>query len=222
VFWGLLGVGLALGGTGVPLIAEPGTGFWGIAGWVLLAAGVLCLMAAAVVLAKRRGLAAPGISAEAIVSEASAVSGSVVGNVIQGSTVNVGATGVEDTATPKRDVVRVTPGWLIARFKDHTDVQAQKLVEPYIGKWIRVSGKLNNVMSSSEHFVQVTFQPAKTLFERDTEDPDDWAMVWMYFPKDQEADLALLPRGAPLTVLGRIDRIDAVNVHLQDCELEDA
>ncbi len=51
---------------------------------------------------------------------------------------------------PSRDsanrvIVDVTPDYLMGLFDQHTSVQAQKLIEPYIGKWIRVSGRLHDV-----------------------------------------------------------------------------
>jgi hypothetical protein len=64
-----------------------------------------------------------------------------------------------------RTFIGVTHAYLVGLFENHTDVQAQKLLEIYIGKWMRISGQLGNVMSSSPYFVQVTFE-RKPLYER--------------------------------------------------------
>jgi hypothetical protein len=43
MFWGFIGISFACGGTGISLIAMPGTGFWGAMGWVLALGGLFCL-----------------------------------------------------------------------------------------------------------------------------------------------------------------------------------
>jgi hypothetical protein len=121
---------------------------------------------------------------------------------------------------PEREIVNVAPAYLVDFFKEHTDIQANRLLEPYIGKWMRVSGPLGNVMSSSGVRVQVTFQH-KPLFERESEGMADWLTIYMYFPEATKDRLALLPRGTPITVLGRIRDAGAASIELEDCELED-
>ena len=69
-------------------------------------------------------------------------------------------------AVDGRIVVDVTPEYLTGLFKQHLNVQAKKLIEAYIGKWMKVSGPLGDV-----YFNQVTFGQRRP-FER--------ATVYMY------------------------------------------
>jgi hypothetical protein len=43
MFWGYIGVWAFCWGTGIPLVAMPGTGMWGFVGWALTAVGFICL-----------------------------------------------------------------------------------------------------------------------------------------------------------------------------------
>jgi hypothetical protein len=55
-----------------------------------------------------------------------------------------------------RLVVDVSPDYLRGLFKDHTSIQAQKLVAAYLGKWMRTSGRLGDVLRQQlEHQVGV-------------------------------------------------------------------
>jgi hypothetical protein len=49
------------------------------------------------------------------------------------------------TVPVARAVIDVSPEYLMSLYADHTSMQAQKLIEPYIGKWIKVSGPLDDV-----------------------------------------------------------------------------
>jgi hypothetical protein len=107
-----------------------------------------------------------------------------------------------------RTIVNVTPEYLAGLFDDHTSIQAQKLADTYIGKWMRVSGPLNNV-SSFTSSSQVTFAPTGGV------------STYMLFRNRAyvENRLSVLKRGDQITVLGRIDSIERHGVKLDNCEL---
>jgi hypothetical protein len=52
----------------------------------------------------------------------------------------------------------ITPEYLADLFDGRTDLQAKGLADPYIGKWMRVSGPLGNVGTPNKYFTQVTFK----------------------------------------------------------------
>lgn len=105
-----------------------------------------------------------------------------------------------------RIVVDVTPEYLTGLFSQHLNVQAKRLIEPYIGKWMKLSGPLGDV-----YFNQVTF--AHSLFGR--------ATVFMY-PSEGFIDrCSVLLRGTHIEVIGRIKDVDVLAVHLENCELID-
>jgi hypothetical protein len=121
-------------------------------------------------------------------------------------------------ATPRiagRDFVgaSITPEYLLGFFSEHTAIQASKLIEPFIGKWLRISGNLSQILSSSPDRAQLTFSGRGV--------GDDLASVFMYFRDEGEVErLAILRRGDRLTVVGRITEINTVQIDLDDCELE--
>ena len=105
--------------------------------------------------------------------------------------------------------VDLTPEQLIAFYKDNTSIQADKLVASSIGKWMPISGKLDQVISSFPGFAQLTFAGRGT-----------GTQVFMYFRGQMLIDrLALLKRGTKITVHGPIEKVDPFAVHLSDCEL---
>lgn len=119
-----------------------------------------------------------------------------------------------DLPAESRTVVDVTPAYLLGLFDEHTSVQAQRLLEPFIGNWMRVSDPLGDV-SSSGSFVQVTFQ-SEPRYKR-----GEYFTIYMYFPTALKDRLAILQRGTPIMVLGRIRDAGGAALHLEDCELEE-
>ncbi len=108
----------------------------------------------------------------------------------------------------------ITPEYLVSAFKEHTHVQARKMIEPFIGKRIRVSGQLAEVLSSTPEFAQVTFSRQVPLGE-------EYVTIYMYFHTRARIDrLAILRRGDSITVSGRIKEVSAVQIDLDDCDLE--
>jgi hypothetical protein len=108
----------------------------------------------------------------------------------------------------ERTIVDVTPEYLAGFFDGHTSIQAQKLADAFIGKWVKVSGPLGNVGSFTT-FSQVTFASTSNV------------MVYMLFRNRAFAEdtLSVLKKGDEITVLGKIDRIEPLDVQLDNCEL---
>jgi hypothetical protein len=111
----------------------------------------------------------------------------------------------------------ITPEYLISIFREHTDIQGATLTAAYLGKWMKVSGSLGNVISTTPNLAQLTFERAEVpLTERTWFDYTDF---YMMFKKPWIDRLAIARRGDKLTVVGQIERIDAVSVQLENCEL---
>jgi len=107
--------------------------------------------------------------------------------------------------------VDVTPTYLTGLFDEHTSIQAAKLVEAFIGKWIRVSGPIGDVAPLD----------------------DKRAVVWLvhivgeplmpcYFNGRGVVDeLRVLRKGDPVTILGQVARVSGpASLDLNNCELE--
>jgi len=110
-----------------------------------------------------------------------------------------------------------TPEYLISIFQEHTDIQGAQLTAAYLGKWMKVSGSLGNVISSAPTRAQLTFErPEVPLAERASSYYID---LFMMFREPWIDRLAILKRGDRLTVIGQIQRVDRVSIQLENCEL---
>ena len=98
----------------------------------------------------------------------------------------------------------LSPRSLVNMLKGKTTLQAEKLMEPAIGKWIRVDATIANISPlASGVFVTAEGTLLHTLEFRDQQSIDL---------------LALKSRGDRIKVVGRIERVDG-GVWLEDCEL---
>jgi hypothetical protein len=112
-------------------------------------------------------------------------------------------------SAPERIVIDVTPEYLMGFYKEHTDVQAAKLAESYIGKWIKQSGKVANVASSeSMRTWEVYFADSRAEY-----------IVSLAFDQTWADRVSVLKRGEQISVLGQIGRFDGSHLHLVHCEL---
>jgi hypothetical protein len=107
-----------------------------------------------------------------------------------------------------RDFINVTPGYLIGLCRGLTAAQAEKLVESYKGKWL----------TATAHVGDVNVEPyyGYTLLQGATE---DGARVSFTFAIANAGRLELLPPGHEVTVQGKITKIQAWGLSLDDCEL---
>lgn len=108
-----------------------------------------------------------------------------------------------------RIFVAVTPEYLTSLFKDHMGIQAEALVAPYMGKWMTLSGPLDNVVAGFDKGHQVslsnyTFNP-----------------IWisMHFAQEWSGRLAVVPKGTVLTIIGKIWTVNSMQMSLNECEL---
>ncbi len=96
-------------------------------------------------------------------------------------TVDASPAGQESSSLPAkltggRVLMRVEPDYLMAFFKDHTAIQAKRLLAAFLDKWMRVSGKLDNVTPAGGDSISVVGQlteadmHAITLYNCELED----------------------------------------------------
>jgi hypothetical protein len=101
----------------------------------------------------------------------------------------------------------VTPAFLSGLRKDRTGVAGDRLVAPYLGKWISVSSTVRDV-SENMGLVRVELG--------DLMSPPIYIAD---FDPAKRARLELIPLGTQAKVIGRITTIGAVTLFLEDCEL---
>jgi hypothetical protein len=108
----------------------------------------------------------------------------------------------------------ITPEYLVGLFEGHTSIQARKFIEPFIGKWMRLSGELEEVSGSRPNFAILQFSGRGLR--------GGGAGVFMFFQTEEWVSrLAILRRGDRLTVVGKIENVISIRVELESCELEE-
>jgi hypothetical protein len=184
-----MGLGLGLAGLAVGFLpADPNVT---LAKWLLIGAAVLIVVGLVILFWPQR-MEQPTATATQSGSR----------NVqIQGQTVNFQgtiSTGEGEVSTGQlsdgRVLVDVTPQYLTDFFREHTDIQAKKLLEAFIGKWMRVSGPVGDVYANDESNATVYFNPPTYGRTR----------VLMYFNDKATIDdrLRVLKKGDRVTVVG--------------------
>jgi hypothetical protein len=103
----------------------------------------------------------------------------------------------------------ITPEYLFGFFQQHTAVQATNATKDYIGKWKKVAGRINDVISTKEFLAQVTFE---------RQQPDQ-GVVYMYFRGPWKDRAIILKKGDNITVAGQISQISPYELHLDNCEI---
>lgn len=105
----------------------------------------------------------------------------------------------------------ITPEYLISFFKEHTAIQAKKLSEVYIGKWMEISGVVREVtpIDSQTEIAMLTFKQ-----------PSD--LTTLFFRTKKWVDrVSGLRRGDSISAVGQIDKVVSSHIELEHCELVD-
>lgn len=95
-----------------------------------------------------------------------------------------------------------------------TNVQAARAMQPYLNKWIKVSGKVEDVQELGPTTLRVIIR-----IPWDMGDLPLWKTIWASFDKGFDALEALRP-GETISLSGRVDRVSSMGIDLQDCELD--
>lgn len=112
--------------------------------------------------------------------------------------------------TSEHTFIEDTPKTLTSVFKRHTSAQAQKLLEPYYGQWMPVSGTLGDVGEWTDSHSRVTFQSS-------FREP---AVIMIFRDKDVfDRRLSILRPGTRITVIGQIERINFSSVQITNCRI---
>lgn len=99
----------------------------------------------------------------------------------------------------------ITPQFLYSRLEGYTAIQAKKLLDIYVGKWMKLSGAVDHVSESSDGSCLVRFRGE--------------IRIYMSFEKKWIDQLSILRPGSNITVIGRIESVEAMGVNLGNCEL---
>jgi hypothetical protein len=117
-----------------------------------------------------------------------------------------------DTSPDRRVFVaaEVTVDYLTGLYDGRTQVQGDRLADPYIGKWMEISGSIEIMTGLGAKATTITLSPY-TVGHRGIS-------VWMMFLTDRDR-LETIPLGGELTALGRIEKVTQDEIKLLECQL---
>jgi len=115
-------------------------------------------------------------------------------------------------APAERVTTQRTPEDLWELFASLTDMQATRVIEPFIGQWMEISGPVDSVGNWDGHFAQVTLNRPKDPYHH---------IFFMFRSEGWVPRLATLATGDRLTIRGEIERIDRISIQLTNCEIVD-
>jgi hypothetical protein len=120
-----------------------------------------------------------------------------------------------EPATPpvERHLIHRTPQELWELISGLTDMQATKVVEPFIRQWMEISGPVRGVGEWNGGFSQLTIYRGRGLTSR--------PVFCMFRDETWVPRLATLSSGDRVVVTGEIERIDHVSIQLTNCEIVD-
>jgi hypothetical protein len=102
----------------------------------------------------------------------------------------------------------ITPEYLLGMISGHTAIQADRLIGPFIGKWMRVSGNVFQISALSNGGANVAFVVNLT------------DVISMSFDPPWSERLSILTKGSQLTVIGQIARVSSsLGIGLEHCDV---
>ena len=109
----------------------------------------------------------------------------------------------------ERVYVPLAPDELVAIGKGDTGLVADKLREPYLGKWIKVEGQVRDINRYSSGGFYVSM------------DIDGDSMLLLRFDERWGKYLETMGRDSYIVAHGKIDEIESYALTIEECELED-
>jgi hypothetical protein len=111
----------------------------------------------------------------------------------------------------ERIFVDVTPQFLVGLRKGRTTAEGARLLRPYVGKWMKLSGPVNDVSPPD-----TSGRPSLVIsFEEKT----DRASVVMFFDQSRWERLSTLRAGQTISVQGEISDVHSSILLMLDCEI---
>jgi hypothetical protein len=95
-------------------------------------------------------------------------------------------------------------------FDEHTSIQAEKLVQPYLKKWMRIP---NTVVYNINDRGDEGYRVSATISN------DNGPLVHLYFDKRWNERISILRRGSTLAIIGQIVSVETHGLRLENCEI---
>jgi hypothetical protein len=107
-----------------------------------------------------------------------------------------------------RVMVNVDGVYLTNICKEHMAIQAEKLIQPFIGKWMKVVGRVADIKEEDSGM--------KVIFERN----ESLLYILTFDDRSWRDHLLVMPRGTQINALGKIQNIAATWISLTSCKLQ--
>src|SRR5271155_2521408 len=111
----------------------------------------------------------------------------------------------------ERVFAETTPTEIAEIISAHSTIQAQKLLAPYRGQWLRIEGKIQDISEYDHGFSMVTI---------DSRRGEPEIIFFFTDRKVVERRLFGLKRGTHAVIVGQIDWMKFNDIALTNCELE--
>jgi hypothetical protein len=101
----------------------------------------------------------------------------------------------------------ITPEFLAGLSKDQMGIHARRLTSIYEGKWMKVSGAVDDVskLARNDYFVTLSNENPHIFF--------------IFSGAHWEERLSILKKGTQLTVIGKLRAISRENLQFEECEI---
>jgi hypothetical protein len=109
-----------------------------------------------------------------------------------------------------RIVIGLAPEKLCAFFEGVTTAQGNRMVQPYLGKWMKVSGEVTDTNHVPGQFSRISFGRFGRLGE---------CSFTMFFEEKWSEHVSILNAGETVTVLGQLKSVEQTHIVLDPCEL---
>ena len=121
-------------------------------------------------------------------------------------------------STTERSYLREGPLDLTKIYRIHTHLQADRLAETYLGSWMRIRGKFNNISEASGR-VHLSVSYSRFRWSSPFFTPS--ILIFLKTADERGRHFRTLKREQPVTIDGRLTEIAAYDLHLEDVELID-
>jgi len=105
-----------------------------------------------------------------------------------------------------------SPQELTDFFRNFIDVQAQKLIEPFLGKWLKIVGPVTDASHYKDSFWQVF------IYVEDKHSSFG-IQISLLFADTWTERLSLITHGTTISTIGRINKVGKTGIELHACEL---
>lgn len=110
------------------------------------------------------------------------------------------------------NLLSITPQEVVGVFTGRTTEQGQSLAKVYIGKWLQVSGAIQDIQLDKDLFGRTSHTIWLAGYE---------PAIFTKFGKKWDNQISALSAGDNITVVGQIENIAHNDIWLSNCQLKD-